>query len=191
MKDLNDSQLVLLTLSGSPASFDILVDRYWPTAIALCLSRIDRVSEAEDLAQEGFIQAYQNLHTLKDPTRFAGWLTRIMQRKCTDYYRTASKARHISLETVSQHQVEVCAAYSSNPGLTAAQICLIRNKVSKLPEKYQHLIILRFMAGLSTQEIARQLNKRYGAVRTGFHRAYQMLRQELSPLFLEVNENEL
>ena len=191
MKNMNDAQLVLLTLAGDPAAFDFLVDRYWPTAVALCLGRIDQVSEAEDLAQEGFIQAYQNLHTLKDTSRFAGWLTRIMQRKCTDYYRAASKSRHVSLETVTALQVETCAAYSSNPGLTPAQIHLIREKVAKLPESYQHLIVLRFMAGLSTQEIARQLNKHYGAIRTGFHRAYQMLRQELSPLFMEVNDNEL
>lgn len=191
MKNLDDSQLVLLTLAGNPAGFDFLVDRYWSTAIALCLSRIDQVSEAEDLAQEGFIQAYQNLYTLKDPSRFAGWLTRIMQRKCTDYYRAASKSRHVSLSTINELQAASCTTYSKNPGLTPAQIHLVRDKIAKLPEGYQNLIILRFMAGLSTQEIARQLDKKYGAIRTAFHRAYEMLRQELTPLFMEVNENEL
>ena len=114
---MNDAQLVLLTLAGNPAAFDFLVDRYWPTAIALCLSRIDRVTEAEDLAQEGFIQAYQNLQTLKDPSRFAGWLTRIMQRKCTDYYRASSKSRHISLQTVNQQQVALNFMDCPLPGL--------------------------------------------------------------------------
>ena len=96
LKTLNDSQLVFLTLEGNRESFNCLVDRYWPMAIALCISRISNVPEAEDIAQEGFIQAYQHLTTLKDPSRFAGWLTRIIQEKCVDHYRFSKKNRAVS-----------------------------------------------------------------------------------------------
>ena len=188
MKTLNDSQLVFMTLQGNKDSFNCLVDRYWPMAMALCLSRIPNVPEAEDITQEGFIQAYQHLPTLKDPGRFAGWLTRIIRKKCFDYYRSSKKNHTVSLSVVDDEDVSACR---SNPGLTASQIKMIRDKISKLPEKYQRVIIMRFMAGLSTQEISRQLNRRYGTVSIWFHRAYKILRQELTPLFMEVQSNDM
>ena len=188
MKTLNDSQLVFMTLQGNKESFNRLVDRYWPMAMALCISRISNVPDAEDIAQEGFIQAYQHLPTLKDPSRFAGWLTRIIQKKCVDYYRSSKKNRAVSLSVVDCVDVP---AFASNPGLTASQIKMIRDNISKLPEKYQRVIIMRFMAGLSTQEISRQLNKRYGTVSVWFHRAYKILRHELAPLFVEVQSNDM
>ena len=177
-----------MALQGNKESFDCLVDRYWPMAMALCLSRISDVPEAEDITQEGFIQAYQHLPTLKDPSRFAGWLTRIIRHKCVDYYRSTKRNRTVSLSVVDYEDVP---AFASNPGLTASQIRMIRDNISKLPEKYQRVIIMRFMAGLSTQEISRQLNKRYGTVSVWFHRAYKILRQELSPLFVEVQSNDM
>ena len=188
MKTLNDSQLVFMTLQGNKESFNCLVDRYWPMAIALCLGRISNVSEAEDIAQEGFVQAYRHLATLKDPNRFAGWLTRIIREKCVDHYRCSKKKRTVSLSVVDCESVAACR---SNPGLTASQIKIIREKISKLPEKYRRVIIMRFMAGLSTQEISRQLNKRYGTVSVWFHRAYKILRHELAPLFVEVKSNDM
>jgi len=177
-----------MALQGNKESFNCLVDRYWPMAMALCISRISNIPEAEDIAQEGFIQAYQHLPTLKDPSRFAGWLTRIIQQKCIDYYRAAKKHRTVSLSVVDHADVP---AFTSNPGLTAPQINLIRDKISTLPEKYQHVIIMRFMAGLSTAEISRQLNTKYGTVSVWFHRAYKILRQELTPLFVEVQSNDM
>ncbi len=186
LKTLDDSQLVFMALQGNKESFNCLVDRYWPMAMALCLSRISNVPEAEDITQEGFIQAYQHLTTLRDPSRFAGWLTRIIQKKCVDYYRSSKKHRTVSLSVVDYEDVP---AFASNPGLTAPQISLIRDKLSKLPEKYQRVIIMRFMAGLSTQEISRQLNKKHGTVSVWFHRAYKILRHELTPLFEEVQSN--
>jgi RNA polymerase sigma factor (sigma-70 family) len=188
LKTLNDSQLVFMTLQGNKESFNCLVDRYWPMAIALCLSRISNVPEAEDIAQEGFIQAYQHLATLKDPSRFAGWLTRIIREKCVDHYRSSKKNCTVSLSVVDYADTP---AFTSNPGLTASQIRMIRDKISKLPEKYQRVIIMRFMAGLSTQEISRQLNKRYGTISVWFHRTYKILRKELTPLFLEVQDNDM
>ena len=188
MKTLNDSQLVLMTLHGNKESFNCLVDRYWPMTIALCISRISNVSEAEDIAQEGFIQAYQHLATLKDPGRFAGWLTRIIQKKCVDHYRSSKRKRTVLLSEVEYADIP---AFTSNPGLKASQTRMIQDKISKLPEKYQRVIIMRFLAGLSTREISRQLNKREGTVSVWFHRAYKILRYELTPLFEEVKSNDM
>ncbi|MBC8216980.1 MAG: sigma-70 family RNA polymerase sigma factor, partial [Planctomycetes bacterium] len=77
-------------------------------------------------------------------------------------------------------------AGASNPGLTQSQVHFVRQTVGRLPEKFRTLIVMRFMAGLSTVQIAEQLGKRPGTVRVRLHRAYKILRRDLAPLLAEV-----
>ena len=78
------------------------------------------------------------------------------------------------------------SAVTANPGLTQNQIQFVRQTVRRLPEKFRTLIIMRFVAGLSTVNIAEQLGKRPGTIRVRLHRAYKLLRKDLAPLLEEV-----
>ena len=78
------------------------------------------------------------------------------------------------------------AAPSANPGLSRDQIDFVRRAVRRLPEKFRTLIILRFVEGMSAVQIARQLGKRPGAIRVRLHRAYKILREDLTPILEEV-----
>ena len=55
-----------------------------------------------------------------------------------------------------------------------------------MPEKFRQLVVMRFVAGLSAVEIAEKLGKRPGTIRVHLHRAYNILRKDLAPLFEEV-----
>ncbi len=182
-----DEQLVLATLQGDVASFGILVERYWGLVFALVLARIRNPAEAEDIAQESFLKAYAHLRSLRRPARFAGWLSRIALQQCTNAVRAHVRRKAaLAREAAEPTGAEALPAYSSNPGLTEAQARFVRETVSRLPERLQQLVLMRFMAGLSAVQIAEQLGKRPGTVRVYLHRAYQMLRQDLAPLLEEV-----
>ncbi len=182
-----DEQLVEATLQGDIASFGIIVERYWNMVIALSLSKIDNAIDAEDIAQESFLKAYSQLHRLRNPSRFAGWLSKITAQQCVNHIR---KNAHKKIASgYSTYDVDVSAqavACNSNPGLTEEQICFVRQTVSRLPEKFHKVIIMRFVAGLSAVQIAKQLGKRHGTVRVWLHRGYQILRKDLVSLFEEV-----
>ncbi|MEN6429095.1 MAG: RNA polymerase sigma factor [Phycisphaerales bacterium] len=183
----DDEQLVLATLRGDIPSFGLLVERYWKMVLALALSRIHDSSEAEDIAQESFLKAYSQLHTLRDPRRFAGWLAKIAMQQCVNAVRRDIRHKTlVSCETGEPVDPDTIPAYSSNPGLTEPQIQLVQRTVGRLPEKLQRLIIMRFTTGLSAVQIAEQLGKRPGTVRVWLHRAYKILRSELAPLLEEV-----
>ena len=77
-------------------------------------------------------------------------------------------------------------AMAANPGLTQNQIHFVRQTVRGLPEKFRTMIVMRFVADLSTVQIAEQLGKRPGTVRVLLHRAYKLLRKDLAPLLEEV-----
>jgi RNA polymerase sigma-70 factor (ECF subfamily) len=183
----SDEQLVHAALDGDISAFGCLVERYWNMVFALALSRIDHRAEAEDIAQESFLKAYAQLHALRDPSRFAGWLSKITRQQCTNAVRKNLRCRAaLDAHAGSACQLEAVPAYSSNPGLTDSQMRFVRQTVGRLPDRFRQLVIMRFMGGLSAVQIAEQLGKRPGTVRVSLHRAYNILRKDLAPLLEEV-----
>jgi RNA polymerase sigma-70 factor (ECF subfamily) len=181
----SDEQLIRGIQGGDIASFGIIVERYWDMVIAFALSRIDNAADAEDIAQESFLKAYCQLHRLRHPYRFAGWLSKITAQQCVNHIRKSARKR-ISSSYINSDVAGEVALYNSNPGLTKEQVHFVRRTVSRLPEKFRNVIIMRFVAGLSAAQIAEKLGKRHGTIRVWLHRAYQILRKDLVSLLEEV-----
>ena len=184
----SDQQLVADTLAGDKERFGALVDRYWNMAVALALSKLTDPSNAEDVAQESFLHAYMMLYTLRDGSRFPGWFSKIVTQKCVDCNRKRAREKFVSTSEVPELESLQPPLTAENPGLTDEGREFVRKGIERLPEKFREVVIMRFVANLSTPEIARQLGKRPGTVRVWLHRAYQMLRKDLAPLAEEVKE---
>ena len=80
-----DRNLIHQTLKGNPRAFDTLVRKYQPVVYARARLIVQNPQDAEDLTQEVFIKAYQNLTKLRDPGRFAGWLSQIVKNICVTW----------------------------------------------------------------------------------------------------------
>jgi RNA polymerase sigma-70 factor (ECF subfamily) len=183
----DDEALVAAARRGEVAAFGILVERYWKMAVGLALSRIRDPAQAEDLAQESFLKAHAMLPSLRDPSRFAGWLSKIVLQQCANLLRQQQRSKDVlDTQPWSLEAWDGIPEHSPNPGLTESQIHYIRQAVGQLPEKFQTLIVMRFVGGFSAVQIAAQTGRRPGAVRVGLHRAYQALRKALAPLLEEV-----
>jgi len=183
----SDEHLVTATLRGDNSSFGTIVERYWNMVVALALSRINNLVEAEDVAQESFITAYVQLHRLRDPSRFPGWLSKIVAQQSTNLLRKHARNRAVaSCEINKLEAMAAVLAPCNNPGLTTEQTHFVRRAVSRMPEKFRQIIIMRFVAGFSAVQIAEKLGKRPGTVRVWLHRAYKILRKDLAPLLEEV-----
>jgi len=184
---IRDEQLVRATLRGDTSAFGAIVERYWNMVVALALTKIADPAEAEDVAQESFLKAYSQLHTLRNPSRFAGWLSKIAIQQCANSFRRTARCKTaFGCKATSLEELERQTAQTNPPGLTESEIHFVRRAVSRMPEKFRQLIIMRFAAGLSAAQIAEQLGKRPGTVRVWLHRAYKILRKDLAPLLEEV-----
>jgi RNA polymerase sigma-70 factor (ECF subfamily) len=182
-----DCQLVRAALDGETSAFGAIVEKYWNMVVALALSKITDAAEAEDIAQESFLKAYSQLSSLKDPTRLAGWLSKITMQQCSNSLRRAFRGRRaLGYRSTPIEALDEQPAISANPGLTQNQVHFVRQTVRQLPEKFRTLVIMRFVADLSTVQIAKQLGKRPGTIRVWLHRAYKILRKDLAPLLEEV-----
>ncbi len=189
LPETSDEQLVLATLGGDVPAFGKLVQRYWNMVFALALSRVKDPTEAEDIAQESFLKAYARLHSLRDLSRFPGWLSKITLQQCTNAVRKDIRSRAVlGSQATSLTDLAAIPAYSPNPGLTDGQIQFVRQAIGQLPEKLQRLVIMRFVGELSAVQIAEQLGKRPGTVRVWLHRAYKTLRKDLAGLLEEVGQ---
>jgi len=182
-----DHQLVRAALVGETSAFGAIVERYWNMVIALALSKITDAAEAEDIAQESFLKAYSQLSSLRDPSRLAGWLSKITMQQCSNSLRrTLQGRRALGYKAIPIEALDEQPAILVNPGLTQNQIQFVRKTIGRLPEKFRTLVIMRFVAELSTVQIAKQLGKRPGTIRVWLHRAYKILRKDLAPLLEEV-----
>ncbi len=183
----SDEQLVSDTLNGNITSFGKLVERYWNMVVALAMSKLGEPAEAEDVAQESFLKAYSQLNSLQQPSRFAGWLSKIALQQCSNIIRRRIRCKSaLGCKATGIEELDTKATDTSNDRLTASHRYFIRERVQRLPAKFQKLILMRFVGGLSTVEIAKQLGKRPGTVRVWLHRAYKILRKDLAPILEEV-----
>ncbi|MHC4488119.1 MAG: RNA polymerase sigma factor [Planctomycetota bacterium] len=183
----SDEQLISATLDGDMAAFGRIVERYWDMVVGLAMSKIAEPAEAEDIAQESFLKAYTQLHSLQSPSRFAGWLSKIAIQQCSNTIRRRIRCKSaMGCKATGLEEAETKTADTVNHRLTAGQRYFIRERVQRLPAKFQKLIVMRFVGGLSAVQIAEQLGKRPGTVRVWLHRAYKILRKDLAPILEEV-----
>ena len=86
--DSTDTELIQKALGGQADAFGVLVERYRDAVYGATLSRISSRTEAQDVAQEAFIEAYRSLSALRDPTAFPSWLHTIVCRQCSRWHRS-------------------------------------------------------------------------------------------------------
>lgn len=91
----SDGQLVQSTLKGDKEAYGQLYDRYARLVRVICRDTTGDYSQAQDLAQEVFIRAYEKLNTLKEPEKFGGWLVSISRNICREFRRGKFRDRHV------------------------------------------------------------------------------------------------
>ena len=164
-------------------AYRILVERYWKVVIVTLKTRLPAGTDTEGLAQEVFIRAFRSLEKLTNPKAFAGWLLRITQNLATDQLR-----KHLRSRSVESYDPGVLenhpAARQATEGIEARveiqdEVKKVMNAIAKLPERYQAVLTLRYLKGLSNREIAGHLAEPDGTIRNRLFRALGKLRSLL------------
>jgi len=96
--ELTDEELVHRTLAGEQDAFAELVRRHRRAALARALGLLGDPAEADDIAQEAFVHAYEQLATCRHPSRFSAWLLTIVHRRSLNRLRTIRRRRLVPLD---------------------------------------------------------------------------------------------
>lgn len=181
--------LVKEARAGSRTAFEQLVDLFQEDIFRMVFYRIRSAMDAEDLAQDIFMQAFKNLSGLKAVDRFRSWLFSIALNRVRDFNR---KRRFRALFGALDDSDEVSQSYAETNYHPDAlgnlmikdfwkQIGLLMDKLSRMERE---VFILRFMDHLSIKEISMVLEKSESTVKTHLYRALQKFKKEYSILQL-------
>lgn len=193
MKREDDVQLIQAVLSGDDSAFNILVEKYQKSVHALAWRKIGDFHYAEEITQDTFLRAYQNLSTLKNPSSFPGWLHTITNRLCKNWQQRKPKidGSMQSLEDTPMEEVaeSAYARYVSEQRETEAtekRFEIVKTLLEKLPKGERTVMTLYYLGEMTTTEIGEFLGVSVKAVRVRLHRARKRLQQEEELLVQEV-----
>ena len=169
----SDEALVCAARAGDRMAFGALYQRYSRMVHGILLARVPR-AVAEDLLQDVFLQALPRLSSLRDATRFGGWLAAIARNRATDYYRQTRPT-----EEIEENFEESSTDGGQTSSKQVSEGLFFLEAVRSLPEAYREPLILRFVEGMTGPEIAERTGLKHGSVRVNLYRGMQMLREKL------------
>lgn len=184
---MGDVEVVRRVRDGDRDAYRVLVDRYAPMVFGIVHRYCGLPSDAEDLAQEIFVRAYEALPEFRGDAAFSSWLYRIALNRCRDH------ARSVRRDPVTGDEVESAALTASGaggvgPGNPEAELerselgRRLREALEELPEEYAVPFLLKYERGLSYKEMGDVLDATVGALKVRVHRARKALRDSLEDL---------
>ncbi len=180
-----DYDLVAKARSNDQEAYRRLMEKY-QRPLYFHIGRIVRDKEVlEDLVQETFLKAFDNLHSFDSTYAFSTWLYRIATNHSIDYLRK-KKLQTLSLdEPVSTKDGEMTIEVADQDSDTDEEIIhaqrmqIIMDAIDSLPEKYRVIIKMRHMEEKSYQEIAELQDLPLGTVKAHIFRARELLNKYL------------
>ena len=174
----SDRELIQAVLAGEKTGYEKLYDRYGPLVRAICYDTTRNLTDAQDLAQDVFMRAYEKIGRLRDPDRFGKWVVGIARLRCKEWRRQKSQGRdkHVGLDDTG-----LAIANPSNDD----RIERLREMITVLPEK-ERLALHTFYLQDKSADNARRI---IGLSRSGFYRLLGRARKRLEHLLVKERED--
>ena len=176
-----DQKLVSSTLTGDTRAFGELVERYSGLVHGVVLEVVRRPEEVEDLVQEIFCKAYEQLPALRRPSRFAPWLGSIARHQVLHWLRQRSARSRT--ETEFEKVIPFSPLPLPDEDLeTSERDHLLWSALDSLDPERRRLLVLYHLEGCTLKEIARFFNKPLTTVRWRLLQSERKLGQQFSAL---------
>ncbi len=184
-----DAALMLRVKRGDRGAFEELVEKYKRPVTNAIYRMLGDATEAEDLAQNVFVQVYKSAHRYRAAAKFSTWLFTITRNLCLNEIRRRSRHRAESLDAPHPddedrpgHQFEDAKNFSPPEALLQEELeQKIQQALSELPDNQRIAIVLCRQEELSYEDIARVLGCSVSATKSLIHRGRETLKQKLKP----------
>ena len=190
-----DKDLVLRCQAASPSGlegcFRELYDAYKDRVYNVCYRITGNANDALDAAQDTFGILFRKVEGFRFQSKFSSWVYRIAVNASIDLKRKAANRRLPSLDQMTQVRGEESPSLEPvderavSPVESAATEELeleVQAAITRLSPKMRGITVLRYMQGLSYEEISLSLGISLGTVKSRLARAHQALDRELTPL---------
>ena len=151
--------------SGDQDAFAEIYRMFAPLVHGVVLARVPH-DDVQDIVQEVFLTAYNNLHTLREKKAFGAWIVSIARNRAAEFYRRSRPTEELSDDIRG----------ASRPHAEAQEILFA---IRTLPDSYRETLVLRLVEGMTGNEIAERTGLKPESVRVNLHRGMELLRQTL------------
>ncbi|MBI3537310.1 MAG: sigma-70 family RNA polymerase sigma factor [Chloroflexi bacterium] len=170
-----ERELVRRAIGHDHKAFAELYDRFVNKIYKYVYYKVGAIALAEDLTAQTFLKAWENIGAYRDTGRpFAAWLYPIAHNLMVDHFRAQRVTLRLEDAENDAHAPDLVASVEQK--LNADEL---RRALAKLTDDQQHVILLKFIEGYTTEQVAEMLDKNAGAIRALQHRALQALQRIL------------
>lgn len=174
----DEVDLVRRSQTGDQDAFASLYNAYLDRIYRYVYFRVEDHHLAEDITSQIFLKAWEKLHSYQiDSSPFIAWIYRIAHNTVVDSYRTRKIS--ISIENVNPTEISQEDGIDEKLDLQI-EFEQLREALQELTKEQQQVLLLKFVAQRSTEEIAQKLGKQPGAIRALQMRALQGLARYLN-----------
>lgn len=186
----SEADAIRLAQEGNAEAFEFIYRMHSRRVYALCLRMVSNTAEAEDLAQEAFLQLFRKIHTFRGESAFSTWLHRLAVNVVLMKLRKKSLPE-TSLEEMTEPDEETGGPRhdlgSPDPTLVGSIDRLnLERAVEQLPPGYKQVFILHDVQGYEHNEIAKMMDCSIGNSKSQLHKARLRLRELLQEAQREI-----
>ncbi len=191
-----ENELVRRAKAGKFDAFEALVHRYEQKIYNVAYRLSGNRADAEDILQETFLKAFENLQRFREESSFYTWVMRIAVNAALIRFRKSPHSNAVSLDALEENHQDfhprVVVNWDDNPERKYSQRekeRILRRVIRQLPPIYRTVFWLRDVEEFSNAEVARMLNLSVFAVKSRLMRARLELREKLNTFYGKKNES--
>ncbi|RZL52636.1 MAG: RNA polymerase sigma factor [Pedobacter sp.] len=165
---INEQELVKQCVAGEEKGYAMLYNKYAKRIYYAVFRVMGNTAESEDIVQEAFCTAFEQISKLKNQNNFEGWVKRIALNQAISALRKRKMvfADDSQLEAVADEEVDI-----SEELLFQCQIDDIKKAIADLPDGYRTIVSLHLFEDIGQEEIGKMLGINHATVRSQYHRA--------------------
>jgi RNA polymerase sigma-70 factor (ECF subfamily) len=179
MQEISDLELITRVRAGDAEGYRLLVERYQSLIYSIAYRMVRDRSEAEDLAQDVFLKAYQMLDSFREEASFKTWICRIATNRCIDWRRKHASRAQLTAEVEEAGRLSDDKETPEQVYLRRERLKQVRDVIEQMPDKYRTILLMHHFQGMSYKDIAEREQISPRTVETRLYRAKQMLRNAM------------
>lgn len=188
---LNEENFITQLRAGKQSAYSKLLDDYQQKVFGTCISFIPNKEDAEDVAQEVFLEVFKSIHKFKGGSKLSTWIYKIATNKCLEFIRKKNtKKRFAFMQSILGNEIPIDkTSYFTevnHPGIlleNKEKSAIIFKAIHALPESQKVVFTLAKIDGKSYQEIVEITGKSLSSVESIMFRAKKGLQQKLEHFY--------
>ncbi len=173
--EASDYELAQSSAAGDLAAFEELYRRHFRRVYAISLRMTASPEEAEDLAQETFIQLFKKIGSFRGDSAFTTWLHRMTVNQVLMHFRRRKSRPEYTTEE-GETPVQIVQGTENQNRMPVVDRIVLENAIAKLPPGYRSVFVLHDVEGYEHNEVAEMLGISEGTSKSQLHKARLKLR---------------